>query len=116
MAEFCAGRPEAASHQLALELAVEELFTNLVRHNAGGGDDVALDLEADGDLIRVRLTDREVEGFDPAAIDPLDPEAPLSQRRPGGMGVALVRGLFDDLTYEYRDRILTVTAVKRLKE
>jgi anti-sigma regulatory factor (Ser/Thr protein kinase) len=34
----------------------------------------------------------------------------------GGLGIHLVKSLFDTLTYEYSDRTLFITAVKNLED
>lgn len=114
VAALCAERPEAEPARLVLELVVEELFTNLVRHDRGGGPWILLELEMADGAVRITLVDSEVDDFDPRAIAPLDPRTPLSARREGGLGVRLVHGFCDELTYDYRDRVVTVTAVKRL--
>ncbi|MFO7652419.1 MAG: ATP-binding protein [Candidatus Krumholzibacteriia bacterium] len=114
VALFCVERPEAGSSQPALELVVEELFTNLVRHNQGGGSDIVLELAWSDGALRILLIDREVDDFEsPVALPPPDRRAPRMNRE-GGLGIPLVRGLCDELVYDYRDRTVTVTAVKRL--
>jgi anti-sigma regulatory factor (Ser/Thr protein kinase) len=41
-------------------------------------------------------------------------DSPVEARRPGGMGLHLVRKVTDDLRYEYRDRSSTITVTKRI--
>jgi len=112
----------AAAHELdetalyAANLAVEELFTNLVRHNAGGTQRIEIDLEAEGGRLTVRLRDFDVDPVDLSGETPPDVSLPLEKRQPGGLGMHLVRTLFDSLSYDYRDRTLSVTAVKNLED
>ena len=101
-----------ADDALAIRLAVEELFTNLVRHNSGGRDRISLALEKEGDRLIVRLTDFAVDRFDPSKIAVPKVKRPISERKVGGLGVYLVRKLFDELTYEYENRTLSVTATR----
>ncbi len=94
-----------------VDLALEELFVNLVRHNKGQYPiDVSWDVHGKG--IKVTLIDRDVEAFDPTAAP--DPDLTLSakDRRPGGLGVYLTRKLVDSLSYDYHNRISTITFTK----
>jgi serine/threonine-protein kinase RsbW len=105
---------EAAA--FAVQLAVEELFTNFVRHNTGGSGRIAVRLDIDGGRLSVILADFDVDPADPAAGTSPDILLPLEERTVGGLGIHLVRSMFDSLTYEYRDRTLRVTAVKNLED
>ncbi len=107
------GLPEPIA--FATKLAVEELFTNLVRHNTGGSDHIDVDLAIEDERLVVRLTDFDVEPFDESSIQPVDVHLPLEDRKVGGLGVHLVRNIFDELTYAYSDRTLCVTAAKNLE-
>ena len=49
--------------------------------------------------------------FDPFGAPQLDVDAPLEQRRAGGMGLHLVRNLTDELTYENESDRNRLTAV-----
>ena len=100
----------------AANLAVEELFTNLVRHNAGGTRRIQLDMAVESGRLTIRLMDFDVDPVDLSGEAPPDVNLPLEQRRPGGLGMHLVRTLFDSLSYDYRDRTLSVTAVKNLED
>jgi serine/threonine-protein kinase RsbW len=84
-----------------INLVVEELFTNMVRHNQGGGDRITVSLERRNDRVHLELVDIDVEPFDPntAEVPPVD--AGIAERRPGGLGIYLVRKMVDDLNYNY---------------
>ena len=98
-----------------LKLAVEELFTNFVRHNSGGQERIYISLsKSDGRLV-VKLKDFDVEPFDGMDAPRVDVRQSLEERKVGGLGVHLIRTLFDTLEYVYRDRTLCVTATKTLK-
>lgn len=100
----------------SIRLAVEELFTNLVRHNCGGSDCVTLELSRDSGQLVIRLRDFDVEPFDITKASPVDVRQSLLERRIGGLGIHLVRSIVDRLTYEYNDRTLCVTAIKKVEE
>ncbi len=99
----------------AVKLTVEELFTNLVRHSVGGSERVLLDLNANDQEITILLTDFDVEPFDPDSISAVDTAAPIEERSPGGLGLHLVRSVVDKLTFEYDQRTLRITAIKKLR-
>ena len=81
----------------AARLAVEELFTNAVRHGVGGRDHVDVDLTLDGTRLSITVVDYDVEPWDPGQLPSVDTSRPLSERTPGGLGIHLLRNLFDDM-------------------
>jgi serine/threonine-protein kinase RsbW len=113
--EFFTSEGIGTHDAFATRLAVEELFANFVRHNIGGRDHVTIRLDVDDECLVVRLADFDVEPFDVDSIRPVDVDLPLASRRVGGLGVHFVRRMFDDLSYDYRDRTLSVTATKNLE-
>jgi serine/threonine-protein kinase RsbW len=108
---FCGQQGLVGASAQALKLVTEELFTNLVRHDVGGGDHVVLRLDRAGDRVVVTLTGEGAAPFDAAEVPAVDPGAPLAERRAGGLGLHLVRSLVEELRYQHEDRTLTVTAV-----
>jgi serine/threonine-protein kinase RsbW len=113
--EFLAGQALDEKTELTTKLVVEELFTNFVRHDVGGLDRVAVSLEREGDRLIIRLQDFDVDRFDLSDAEPVDVHLPLALRKVGGLGLHLVRNLVDELTYDYHDRTLSVTAIKNLE-
>jgi serine/threonine-protein kinase RsbW len=114
--EFCTAHAIPAAAAFALELTAEELFTNLVRHNRGGGDHILFGLERTPDGISMRLTDYDVDPVDVTLVPPVVVSLPAEARRPGGLGLYLVKTYMDHLVYEYADRTLRITATKRLED
>ncbi len=113
--EFLAGQAVDEKTVLTTKLVVEELFTNLVRHDVGGLDRVAVSLEREGSRLIIRLRDFDVDPFDLSEAEPVDIHLPLARRKVGGLGLHLVRNLVDELRYDYDDRTLSVTAIKNLE-
>lgn len=99
----------------ALKLAAEELFTNFVRHNRGGGEHIELELVRAGSEVVLTMTDVDVEPFDVDDVPAADVTLPARERTSGGLGLHLVRSYMDDLQFLYSDRTLRVTARKRLE-
>ena len=112
---FCREHGATAQETFGCELAAEELFTNFVKYNQDGTEPIQLDLRmTDGALI-MTFADHGVAPFDLAQAPEVDVTAPAEQRRPGGLGLYLVRAYMDRLEYEYTDRTLRVTATKKLE-
>ena len=112
--EFFAGRSADRYARYAIELAVEEVFTNMVRHNTGGTSEILIDVaRLDGEVV-VKVTDRDAPPFDPfKEAPPPGVERQLSDRVPGGLGVHLVKRMIDHIEYSHNDRTSTVTLRKR---
>lgn len=110
---FFAERQIDPSIRLPVDLSIEELFVNMVKYNQGTDHDIQLRLQLAGDALEVSLTDYDVEPFDPSRTPDLDIDAPLAERRPGGLGLYLVSKMVDSIRYEYRNRESTVTFSKR---
>ena len=100
-----------------INLVVEELFTNMVRHNEGGGDRITVSIERQDNQLHLELIDTDVEPFDPKTAEVPRVEAGIDERRPGGLGMYLVRKMVDDLNYAYESesRQMRVTVTKTLE-
>lgn len=114
---FADGQEIDEKTAFCINLVVEELFTNMVRHNEGGGDRIAVSIERRNDRLLLELVDFDVEPFDPktAEVPPVD--AGIEERRPGGLGIYLVRKMVDDLNYHYEagERRMRITVTKTLE-
>lgn len=97
-----------------LAVALEELFANAVRHNPGGAGDLRITLRRASGEIVLTLTDFDTDRFDFAAEPAPDLSLPLAGRRPGGLGVHLVRSFMDRVEYDWHDRRGTFTLTKTI--
>ena len=111
--EFLAERGIDPEHAHDADLVIEELFTNMVKYG-GGQADIAIGLDADPARLTIELRDFGVEEWDVTQSGPVDVEAPLEQRRPGGLGLHLVKRVAENFRYAYRDRTSIVTVTTRL--
>jgi serine/threonine-protein kinase RsbW len=116
VAEFLAAADVDRGAAFDLEFILEEMFTNMVKYNRGGGGVIGVELERLGDSVRIQLTDADVAPFDPSQLPAADTSSPLVERKVGGLGVHLVRRMAESLTYEHRDGTNIVTVVKRLED
>lgn len=99
---------------MPLRIAVEEVFVNMVLHNAEGSGDIAVALARDGDRIVAVLRDPDCAPYDITQHVGPDIGAPLSERREGGVGLHLIQRLLDDVGYEHAGRTSTVRLAKDL--
>lgn len=102
----------ASASDRSIDLAVEEIFTNFVRHNASGAGEIEITLVRNDDDVEVRLIDPDTPPFD-IHREP-DVNAPLEQRTPGGLGLYLTRKMMDRFDYSYENRVATITLRKRV--
>jgi serine/threonine-protein kinase RsbW len=100
---------------LDLQLAVDEICSNSVRHGYGGREgQIEVTVERTGQSIEVVVRDWG-RAFDPAQVPQPALDIPLEQRSLGGLGLYLVRQVMDDVRFEFdEDRGNSVTMVKRL--
>lgn len=97
-----------ASVRRSLQIALDELLTNTIDYGFVGGGQAIVELEAAGDRVILRLTD-DGRPFDPFARAAPDTSLSLEERRIGGLGIHLVRGLMDEVSYQRRgDRNVVV--------
>ena len=97
----------------AVDLAVEELFTNMVKY--GGGDhDVSVGIDVQDGALVIELTHPGATPFDVTAAGPVDTEKPLEDRVPGGIGLHLVRRVMDVVSYTHENGAARVVLKKRL--
>ncbi len=71
----------------AVKLALEELFTNMVKYHPESRREVVVRLERVADELVGTLTDSEVEPFDVTLV-PAPAEPPLEKRRPAAWALA----------------------------
>ena len=88
-----------------VDLAIEELFTNMVKYGTASEADVRIEITGVARGVEVTLTDYDVEPFDVTATPDVNVELPIDQRRPGGLGLHLVRKLMDSVEYEYKQAL-----------
>ena len=99
----------------AITLAVEEIFTNLVKYNPDKEGRITIEIESNGVQVVVTITGRNVEPFDPTGTPDVDTSLPLEKRKIGGLGIHLAKQLMDDIRYSYADRCSRITLTKHLE-
>lgn len=97
---FSASNKLDDAQTFALKFAAEEVFTNMVKYNPGS-DQVIISLTRDGKKVEVGFVDVEAKPFDITKHEETNPNLPIEQRRPGGLGVFLVKKLMDRVEYHH---------------
>jgi serine/threonine-protein kinase RsbW len=112
--EFLAARGVDDHATFVARLVIEEITRNLVDHAGPGavGEVMDIELRVGSDAVTVVVEDT-CRPFDPADGPDLDTTTRLEDRRPGGMGLHLVRSMSDDLVYEHVEERNRLTATVR---
>ena len=84
-----------------VDLILEELFTNMVKYSPAGDAHIRIEMATTEGGVEVTLTDYDVERFDVTTAPDANIDLPIEERRPGGLGLHLIRRLVDSLHYEY---------------
>lgn len=98
-----------------VNLVIEELFTNMVKYNPESTSEISISLAKDENELVINLTDFDVEPFDITRTEEVNTRKPLEARKPGGLGIHLVKRLVDKIDYEYEGRQSKITLVKNLE-
>ncbi len=103
VAEKTDGLPFSFKDKNQIEVAVDEIISNIVHYAYGDGKGKAsLKIQADNEGISITVEDSGVP-YNPLEKD--DPDVTLSaeERGIGGYGIFIVKKVMDDLTYKYED-------------
>lgn len=106
------GLPDA--ERFAVDFAIEELFTNMVKYGRASATRIRLRLQREAGAVAVLLVDPDSERFDPTAARPVDLAAPLAARTPGKLGLPLIHKLVDDFAFEYSGSESRISFRKRM--
>ena len=102
----------------ALNLAVEEIFTNLVKYNQGNIGKVRITLKKEEGRAVVVIADFALRPFDVTQVKSNVHSLPLEKRPPGKLGLHLVKNVIDELKYVYNEQKheSAITLIKYLGE
>jgi serine/threonine-protein kinase RsbW len=114
IAEFVKSHEIDQHAAFELQLAVEEVFTNLTKYNQGSSP-ILLLLDKLNHKIIITIQDSDSDNFDITKPPPVDTLAPLEKRRAGGLGLFLVHKVMDQVDYSFENKVSTITLVKIIK-
>ena len=86
-----------------VDFVLEELFTNVVKYGNKSTAGVRVEVSRIGEGVEVTLVDEDAERFDPTQAPEVDIDRPIEERKPGGLGLHLIRKLVDSIEYRYLD-------------
>jgi serine/threonine-protein kinase RsbW len=103
---FCAAERLPQDVAWRLRVALDEIIGNIVAH--AGASLVDVWFHRDDLMVEVTVAD-DGRPFDPLSRPEPVVTLPLALRQPGGLGIALVKALMDDVRYERTsDNVLTM--------
>jgi anti-sigma regulatory factor (Ser/Thr protein kinase) len=91
-------------HQLSgddvmkVNLVLDEIVANVIRHGKAGENETQVSLALDGRRLIIDVTDAGV-AFNPLDAPPPIFDVPLEERRPGGLGIHIVKTLAESVSY-----------------
>lgn len=99
----------------AIKIAVDEACTNIIKHSYDGdaSQEVEVEITITEGHLQVCLRD-EGEPFDPSTYQEPDLTRLTERRRPGGLGVHLMRRCMDEVRYRTDQDFNEVCLTKRL--
>lgn len=98
--EFWSAAELPQTEALTFELALEEVFMNVVMHGASADHVPRVEVcVALGDGALTLTVEDDGPAFDPLSVAAPDVTASLDERRVGGLGVFLVRRMMDSVSY-----------------
>jgi anti-sigma regulatory factor (Ser/Thr protein kinase) len=112
---LCLRRSLPPDIEYDLNLALDEMVSNVARHAYPQGEEHEFTLEVsmnDKEFV-ARLEDDGIE-FNPTAYPPPNLDAPLEQRKEGGLGIYLARQIMTSMEYQRVGGRNIVTLHKRL--
>jgi len=99
-----------------VSLAVEELFTNMVKYNPEGPAGIKVELRLKENLFEIRLYDREAKPYDITQAQVYDLERPAEERPIGQLGIHFVKNIMDVIDYQHKKKQTVITMKKNLGE
>jgi serine/threonine-protein kinase RsbW len=115
LADFAVKHHLSVPARDAVTLAAEEAVTNIITHGYQGAahEFIWIDVELSPDELLIRIEDG-APAYNPLLAPKPDLQAPLAERKPGGLGVYLSRQVVDALEYRRLDGKNQLTIRKRL--
>jgi len=101
--------------RFSLTLAVEEIVTNIIRHQPKNTTGIRVRIDGSPERVVVTVVDPDSTFFDPTAAKDPTVDLPIEERKPGGLGIFLTKRVMDEVRYEFHEGTGTTTLVRRLE-
>ncbi len=119
---FCATNGATDSQTFAINLAIDEIFTNIVSYGYGESDDNFVEIECQKILsnnknaIKITVSD-SARAFNPLEeVANPDTKSELGDREVGGLGVFFLKKCMDEVSYNRTNDCNVLTMLKILDE
>lgn len=102
--------------QIAIDVAVEELFVNIASYaydGKSGPATIRVTIHEDPLAAEITFIDSGMQ-YDPLAKPDPDVTLAAKDRKKGGLGIFMVKNSMDDMKYEYKDGKNILTLIKNL--
>ncbi|MCI7291004.1 MAG: ATP-binding protein [Methanobrevibacter woesei] len=103
----------SSKYKFQLELAIEEIFVNIVSYSNAKSIKVTSNVSEDPLMITIRFIDDGVQ-FNPLEKEDADVHLDLDEKPIGGLGLILVKNNVNEISYEYIDNKNALTIKKTL--
>jgi len=113
--EFSERQGLSERDRFSLTLAIEEIVTNIIRHQPKNTTSIRVRIDGSPDRVVVTVVDPDSTFFDPTAAKDPKIDLPIDERKPGGLGIFLTKRLMDEMRYEFHEGTGTTTLVRRLE-
>jgi len=104
-----------AAGRYVIGMAIEEVFTNMVKYNPDGQGTILINVQREASRAIIELTDFDSRRFDPTLRPEVDVGRPIEDRTPGGLGIHLIQKLMDEFDYEFSEGRSTIKMTKNLE-
>ncbi len=115
VSELCVQKSIPPDIEYDLNLALDEMITNVAKHAypKGGEHRFTVQVTMGENEFVARIEDDGIE-FDPTQYPNPDLDAPLEERKEGGLGIYLVRQIMTSIEYQHLRGKNVVTLRKKL--
>ena len=105
----------AEEETMKLELALHEIFVNVVMHAyPNGNGNMTIRVRSDEDTFCIEIRDRGIP-FNPEEIPPVDLDKKIQMGTGGGLGIYLFKTLMDEYSYKRDGDDNVLTICKRIR-
>ena len=105
----------AEEETIKLELALHEIFVNVVMHAyPNGGGDMTIRIRSNEGNFCIEIRDRGIP-FNPDGMPPIDLDKKIQLGTPGGLGIYLFKTLMDEYSYKRDGDENILTICKRIR-
>lgn len=96
-----------------ISVSVDEMFSNIAKYS--GASEVCISCSAENGKITITFSDDGIP-FDPMKKEAPDIKAHINDRKPGGLGISIVKKFMDAMEYSYRDGRNVLSLISEYKD